>query len=149
MDCKNLFETRTTYILHRLEYAVLLGLCLLLLVYNLDQVNWFKFVLAFAYIDLIGYIPGAIAYRRRKDGDISRIYYVLYNSMHSFLTAYIVLATWYFLAGFEWAMLAIPIHLFGDRSVFGNFLKPFNVSFEPVCHPLYQKFLEGYSTKLR
>ena len=36
--------------------------------------------------------------------------------------------------GFEWAMLAVPIHLSGDRGLFGNTLKPFELSFEPQQH---------------
>ena len=35
------------------------------------------------------------------------------------------IALWVLVFGWEWALLAIPIHLFGDRSLFGNTLKPF------------------------
>ena len=147
MDSKNLFETPVTYHLHRLEYALLLCLCLVLFVQHLGQISWWKFVLAFSYIDLIGYIPGAIAYRLQKGQRLSRLYYILYNTTHSFISAYLVLAIWYLWRGPEWAMLAIPIHLFGDRSIFGNFLKPFNVSFEPEFHPLFRRFQEQYTAK--
>lgn len=147
MDSKNLFETPLTYRLHRLEYAVLLCFCLALFFLQIDKINWLKFIAAFAYIDLIGYIPGAIAYRLNKGRQISRVYYVLYNTTHSLVSAYLVLAAWYVWSGPEWAMLAIPIHLLGDRSIFGNFLKPFNVSFEPDSHPLFRRFQEQYLTK--
>ena len=41
-------------------------------------------------------------------------------------------ALWaYAIGGFEWAMLAVPIHLCVDRGVFGNTLKPIELSFEP------------------
>ena len=46
--------------------------------------------------------------------------------------------------GPEWALLALPIHLFGDRAIFGNFLKPFGLSFEPSTHPLYREFSISY-----
>jgi hypothetical protein len=40
----------------------------------------------------------------------------------------------------EWALLAIPLHLGGDRSLFGNFLKPFSVPFEPdQAHPEWER----------
>ena len=47
--------------------------------------------------------------------------------------------------GPEWALLALPIHLMGDRSLFGNMLKPFGVSFEPKTHPVYAEFVRAYA----
>jgi hypothetical protein len=39
---------------------------------------------------------------------------------------------WAVLAGGpEWAMLAVPIHLSGDRGLFGNVYKPVSLPFEP------------------
>ena len=32
--------------------------------------------------------------------------------------------------GFEWAMLALPLHLAGDRGIFGNGFKPRALPFE-------------------
>jgi hypothetical protein len=98
----------------------------------------------FFYIDLIGYIPGAIAFRRSPDGRISKVYYVLYNTMHSMLTQGAVIALWGFTVGWEWALLFIPWHLFGDRGVFGNFMKPFSLPFEPhATAPGYLRLIEG------
>ena len=37
----------------------------------------------------------------------------------------------------EWALLALPLHLFGDRALFGNFYKSFGIEFEPSAHPDY------------
>jgi hypothetical protein len=37
-------------------------------------------------------------------------------------------------------MLAQPIHLCGDRGLFGNLYKPLELSFEPVMHPSIEKF---------
>jgi hypothetical protein len=66
--------------------------------------------------------------------------------MHSLVTAAAVAGAWCLTAGPEWALLALPLHLCGDRALFGNFLKPFGLSFEPVAHPLYQEFASRYDT---
>ncbi len=34
----------------------------------------------------------------------------------------------------------MPIHLCGDRALFGNFLKPFRVPFEPAALPAFTQF---------
>jgi hypothetical protein len=107
---------------------------------HLGQVRWVPFIALFVYIDAIGYIPGAIAFHRSKTKRISKVYYVLYNTMHTFSTQFAVTALWVLVFGWEWALLAIPIHLFGDRALFGNTLKPFAVSFEPEPHPAYVRF---------
>ncbi|MFJ8658560.1 hypothetical protein [Streptomyces sp. NPDC093795] len=138
-DAANLFETKTTARLLRLEYLVALGVSLELFVTHLDEVRWLPAVALFLYIDLIGYIPGAIAFRRSPDGQIHKGYYVAYNIMHSLVTQAAVIGLWVLLFGFEWALLAIPIHLFGDRALFGNALKPFALSFEPKTHPAYAR----------
>ena len=132
MDAVNRFDTRTTHLLMRLENLIALGVCATLFVLHLDEVRWLPAVLLFVYIDAIGYIPGAIAFHRSKTKRIPRYYYVLYNTMHTFSTQFVVIALWVLVFGWEWALLAIPIHLFGDRSLFGNTLKPFATSFEAV-----------------
>ena len=144
MDSHNLFLTRTTYRLLRAEYGVaLLGAVALTLI-HLGHIRWPVFIGMFVYIDLIGYLPGAVAYRRARGGDAGRGFYVLYNSMHSFLSAGAVAGAWCLLVRPEWALLALPIHLCGDRAIFGNFLKPFGLSFEPVTHPAYKELLKNY-----
>jgi hypothetical protein len=145
MDSRNLFETRTTYRFLRAEYFAALVLCAVLLIVHLDAIRWWVFALLFLYVDVIGYLPGAIAHRRAKGGRISKVYYVLYNSMHSLLSAAVVALLWAWYVRPEWALLALPIHLCGDRSIFGNFLKPFGVSFEPVVHPDFVRFEENYA----
>jgi hypothetical protein len=137
MDAANQFETRMTYRLIRLEYLIALVVTLVLFVEHLGEVRWLPAVLLFAYIDVVGYLPGAIAYHRSRTKRISKAYYVLYNTMHSLATQAAVIGLWVWLVGWEWALLAIPIHLFGDRALFGNFLKPFAVQFEPVAHPAW------------
>jgi len=144
MDSHNLFLTRTTYRLLRAEYAVALIGSIALAVVHLGAIRWPAFIGLFVYIDLIGYLPGAVAYRRAHGGGISRGYYLLYNSMHSLLSAGAVAGLWCLLVRPEWALLALPIHLCGDRAIFGNFLKPFGVSFEPVTHPAYKELMNNY-----
>lgn len=147
MDSHNLFATRTTYHLLRAEYAVALAVSVVLLLLHLGEVRWWAFAGLFGYIDLIGYLPGAVAWRRARGGAIRRTYFVLYNAMHSLLTAAVVVAVWCLAIGPEWALLALPIHLCGDRAIFGNFLKPFGLSFEPQTHPAYQEFVSRYERR--
>jgi hypothetical protein len=139
MDSHNRFESRTTYRLVRLEYLIALGVSVFLLFRHLGQVNWWVFAILFVYIDLVGYIPGAIAFRRSETKRIGKAYYVLYNTMHSMATQAAVALLLAVLWRPDWALLALAIHLCGDRALFGNFLKPFRVSFEPVTHPAFAR----------
>ncbi|MFI6585437.1 hypothetical protein [Embleya sp. NPDC050493] len=132
MDQVNVFESPTTFRLHRGEYLVGLGVSLALFIAHSGDVRWLPAVLLFVYIDLVGYIPGAIAFRRSSTGRIPKGYYIAYNTMHSLITQAAVIGVWIWVSGAEWALLAVPIHLFADRGVFGNFLKPFALPFEPV-----------------
>ena len=142
MDLRNRFESRTTFQLLRAEYAVALAVSIVLFLLNIDQVNWLLAITLFVYIDLIGYLPGAIAYRRSATRRISRIYYVLYNTMHSLVTQAAVVGVLVLLWGWNWAMLSVVIHLAGDRALFGNFLKSFRVPFEPEVLPEFSEFDE-------
>ncbi|MCI3935080.1 hypothetical protein [Streptomyces sp. AN091965] len=134
MDQLNAFESPTTTRLHRGEYLTGLGVSLGLFIAHIGDVRWIPAVLLFAYIDLIGYIPGAVAHRRSPDHRVHKAYYVLYNTMHSLITQGAVVGLWIWISGPEWALLVIPIHLCADRGVFGNFLKPFALPFEPVVN---------------
>ncbi|MEU1850940.1 hypothetical protein ABZ499_17090 [Streptomyces sp. NPDC019990] len=142
MDQRNPFESPNTFKLHRAEYLVGFVLSIILIIVHFQEIRWIPFVALFAYIDLIGYIPGAIAFRRSADGRISKAFYVLYNTMHSLITQAVVVGLWLWLVGPEWALLAIPFHVFGDRGMFGNFLKPFGLPFEPVTDPFYPRLVE-------
>jgi hypothetical protein len=102
----------------------------LLLLWHLPALHWPRFLLAFAAIDLFGYLPGALAFRRAAGGPIAPLFHHLYNVTHSFLTAALVIGAWAALGGLEWAMLAIPLHLCGDRALFGNGPKPAHRPFE-------------------
>ena len=103
-----------------------------LLIWRAGEVHWWRAVAAFWIIDIVGYIPGAIAFKYSKDGRISRWFYNSYNIAHTYLVTGTGVALWaYAIGGFEWAMLGVPIHLCVDRGVFGNTLKPVELSFEP------------------
>ena len=143
MDSKNRFETKHTHLFHRLEYLALLLISIGLAVWHFDEIRWLPFAVLFLYIDVIGYFPGAIAYRK-NGGKVAPIYYYLYNFTHNFVTNIAVVALWCVWVGPEWALLAIPIHLFGDRSIFGNSIKSTGVSFEPKLHPAFKHFEDAY-----
>src|SRR5216684_6614362 len=137
MDTKNRFHTNETWLWTRAEYIAVMLVLSLMVVLHARDVMWGRFVFAFAIIDIIGYVPGAIAYHRQGGGKIAPIYHHLYNVTHSFLTGGAVIALWTLATGApEWAMLAIPIHYLGDRGVFGNVYKPTSLAFEPVTHEL-------------
>jgi hypothetical protein len=144
MDHRNLFLTPATYRLIRLEYAVALLLSVVVFVAHFSAVRWWEFAVLFVYIDVIGYLPGAFAWRRAKGRPISKAYYVLYNAMHSLVSAALVAGVWAAVFGANWALLAIPIHLGIDRAIFGNFLKPFGLPFEPETHPAYRQLRSSY-----
>lgn len=145
MDAKNRFETKTTFILSRIEWTAILATALVLALCHLSEIRWTVFAALFAVIDVVGYIPGAIAFRRSPDGRVGRGYYVAYNVMHSLVTAGVVAGLWALLVRPEWALLALPIHLMGDRALFGNSYKPFGVAFEPEQHPAYLSFERQYA----
>ncbi|MBD0421454.1 hypothetical protein AB0L35_15555 [Streptomyces sp. NPDC052309] len=144
MDAKNRFETKTTFALSRLEWLGFLAVSLVLVFQHWTEIRWGVFVLLFAVIDVIGYIPGAIAFRRSPDGRIPRRYYVAYNTMHSLVTAGVLAGAWALFVRPEWALLALPVHLMGDRALFGNSLKPFGVAFEPEPNPAFRAFEQRY-----
>jgi hypothetical protein len=145
MDAKNRFETRATFLLLRMEWLGGLVVCAVLAVRNFSEIRWGVFIALFVVIDAVGYLPGALAFRRSRGGRISRWYFVTYNTMHSLVTGGVVAGLWAVLVKPEWALLALPLHLLGDRALFGNSLKPFGVRFEPDPHPAYVEFERAYS----
>lgn len=135
MDIKNPLHTAGTYRLARAEQLAVVILCMVLLVWHWNEVNWWRAVVAFWIIDIVGYLPGAIAYRRKGGGRIPAIYHHLYNIAHTYLVVGALVAVWAWVTGPEWAMLAVPFHLGVDRGVFGNVFKPVVLPFEPVPLP--------------
>jgi hypothetical protein len=135
MDDAHRFHTEQTWRWVRAEHVALVAALAVVGLLHAREVAWGRFAAAFLTIDLVGYVPGAIAFRRNPRGEISPIYHHLYNLTHSYLTAGMVAGVWATAAGsFEWAMLALPIHLSSDRGFFGNTYKPASLPFEPVHH---------------
>jgi hypothetical protein len=145
MDVKNPFESPTTFRHHRAEYLVAWIVVSILIVLHWSEIRLLPAIVLFAYIDVIGYLPGAIAFRRSPDGRISKNYYIAYNIMHSMITQGAVIVIWGFAIGWEWALLAIPWHLFADRGIYGNFLKTFRLPFEPHAAPGYRRLIDELS----
>lgn len=142
MDQANPFETPRTYSLHRAEYLVGLAVTTGFIIAHAGDIRWLPAIGLFLYIDLIGYIPGAIAFKKAGGRPISKTYYVMYNVMHSLITQGAVAALWCWLVKPEWALLVLPFHLFGDRGLFGNFMKSFALPFEPVRQTGYLRLLD-------
>ena len=101
------------------------------------EVRWGRFVARFRRHRSDRLHPGRDRGPPRGRGAaIAPIYHHLYNLTHSYLTAGAVGALWALaIGGLEWAMLAVPIHLAGDRGLFGNFYKPASLPFEPAAPP--------------
>jgi hypothetical protein len=132
MDNVNRFHTDETWLLVRAEHVALVLALSTLVALHARETDWGRFFAAFVTIDLVGYIPGAIAFRRAEGARIAPTYHNLYNLTHNYLTAGVAAALWALAAGqLEWAMLALPIHLSGDRGLFGNTYKPVSLPFEP------------------
>lgn len=148
MDPKNLFATTATYRLLRLEYLVALAVVSYLALIHVGEINIPHFIALFLVIDLVGVLPAAIA-TRRLGSYLPKPYYVAYNVAHSLVTGALMAAAYTAFQGPSWTVLAIPIHLFGDRSLFGNFLKPFGIAFWGTPHPLYEEFALRYRREQR
>lgn len=102
---------------------------------HLHEIRWPVFAIFFATIDLVGYLPGALAHRRARGRPIAPVFPALYNFTHGFATNAIFALAWSLAVRPEWALLAIPIHLLGDRALFGNFFKPLDAPFAGGAAP--------------
>lgn len=139
MDLHNRYHTTASYRWIRAESLLLMIGLIGLALWHIREVDLLRFAAAFVAIDAVGYIPGAMAYRRAGGRRIAPMYHALYNITHSYVAAAVAVAAWWWQAGaLEWAMLALPIHLAGDRGVFGNFYKPVELPFEPRATPTSQ-----------
>ncbi len=131
MDNTNRFHTDETWRWVRAEHTALVLVLCVLVGMHASNLAWGRFIAAFVVIDLVGYLPGAIAFRRAGRGKIAPVYHHLYNVTHSYLIAGAGVGIWVLASGSaEWAMLAVPIHLSGDRGLFGNVYKPVSLPFE-------------------
>ncbi|NET58429.1 MAG: hypothetical protein F6K47_20420 [Symploca sp. SIO2E6] len=126
------FNTNTFWLL-RIEFFALLVVSLILFYQHLQDINWIHFAFFFAIIDLIGYLPGYFYVKYTKQTVPSRYFYILYNITHNFVLFFMVAFILWQLNLLTWSFLAVPIHLFGDRGLLGNFYKPFTSPFtEPT-----------------
>lgn len=116
----------------RLECLLGLGACCVLGALNADRIDWLRYAVLFAWIDVVGYLPGLVAHRLARGERISPALHALYDTTHSFVTNAGVALVWCAALGPEWALLALPTHLLGDRALFGNFFKPPELPFEPA-----------------
>jgi hypothetical protein len=140
LDPANLFCTPRTYWALRAEYFAGFVASIVVAVMHISHIDWVAAVLLFAYPDTLGYLPGAIVYHRSRDKRISLWYARSYNAMHSALTAGLVGGLYAIIHGPNWALLAVPMHLCGDRALFGNIMKMMSVRFEPhEPHPVYAR----------
>lgn len=148
MDKFNTFHTRTTYALVRLDWGIIMVIAFVLLLMHWREVHWWRFTWAFLLPDVIATFPGLYLYYSKPSGTPRSIplpIHFLYNVGHSFAGVAVLSALWWLATGsLEWAMLAFPIHLGGDRSIFGNIYKPFGTAFEPVKHEAYAQFEKEY-----
>lgn len=135
MDKYNRTHSTGTYLLMRAEHLAVVVACAWMAIRHLAVLNLWHFAIAFIAIDAVGYLPGLVAYLRRDRGLIDPVFHYLYNVAHSYLTWSVIVLAWAQWSGWEWAMLAVPIHLSGDRSIFGNVFKPVGRSFEPAPPP--------------
>jgi hypothetical protein len=135
VDVRNPYHTPLTFRIIRAEHVALLAVCAALAWQHVGEVNWWRALAAFWIIDLVGYLPGAIAFRCSRNGKVHPWFHNAYNVAHTYLVTGTGVALWaYGIGGLEWAMLAVPIHLSIDRGIFGNTLKPAQLSFEPSDH---------------
>ncbi|MCM2371549.1 bifunctional lysylphosphatidylglycerol flippase/synthetase MprF [Aporhodopirellula aestuarii] len=146
MDARNLIHSKTTYRIIRGEHLLVLAVSGGLILWNAGNINWLRAIFAFAIIDVVGYLPGAMAFRKSVDKKIDHWYYHAYNFAHTYLVTGVAVAIWAYFGGFEWAMLAVPFHLSIDRGVFGNILKPKELAFE-VCEHTDEEILSALGRK--
>jgi hypothetical protein len=124
------FGSSLNYRVARVEYLAAFAVCAALFLYHVDEIRWLPAILLFAYIDVIGYLPGLVAYKRSPDGFVPDVYHHLYNATHNLVSGAVVVGLWCVLVRPEWAVLAVPLHLLGDRALLGNFAKPIGTKFE-------------------
>jgi hypothetical protein len=131
MDRLNMSHSDGTYRMMRAEHLSVVVVCSALAIEHFSEINLWRFAFLFLVIDAVGYLPGLVAHLRNDKSAVDPIYYSLYNFTHSYLTWGVIAFASAQVVGWDWALLAVPIHLSGDRGVFGNVLKPVDRPFEP------------------
>lgn len=147
MDKYNRFFSQSIYRLIRLDWLCIMTALIITVAVHWREVNWWRFTIMFWIIDFIGTVPGMYIYHRytkNSGGDVPRWCFHAYNFCHSFVTVSAVTLVWYLLAGLEWAMLAMPMHLAADRSIFGNIYKNLGLKFEPEPNEGFARFSQEF-----
>jgi hypothetical protein len=75
MDAVNRFHTRDSWLLVRAEHLLVLVILIVLALVHLGEIHWGWFVLSLVALDVIGYLPGLIAYHRSGRGKIAPVYH--------------------------------------------------------------------------
>ena len=149
MDVNNMFFTRTTYNMVRLDWLFIMMGLMFASIANWTEINWWLFAAAFWWIDVIGTAPGMYYHGKNKHAlageDVPKWAIIAYNFCHSFVTVMTITFVWYLYAGWHWEMLAMPMHLAADRCVFGNIFKNFNIKFDPQPVPAFTNFISEFS----
>ncbi len=121
----------------RIEYLMCFFISVYFFFINIESINWWLFIALFMVIDLVGYIPGMLRTLVTKNQVPERIFYILYNITHNLTVIGALVFMCWQMGWLDWSFLAIPIHLFGDRGVLGNFYKPYETPYnDPSIAPL-------------
>ncbi|CAM4153314.1 hypothetical protein [Pseudoalteromonas ostreae] len=139
MDINNKYETVNTHNLVRMEHSVLLIVMAGVAALNYESINWYLFNALFWGIDLFGFYPGMVYYKYINK-NVPKIFYVIYNTSHSYLTWTVFSVAWVYFYGFDYVLLAPWMHLMADRGLFGNTLRPFHVAFNVEKNEHFKKF---------
>ena len=109
----------------RIENLILGSIAFGLSIYYYAGINWWHYIALFALIDVIGYIPGRTWCILNKESVPPKLFYTLYNICHNLVFVSVVSLIYWFFIEKNLAILALFVHLFGDRGVFGNFNKEY------------------------
>ena len=137
MDPQNLFHTPVTYRLVRAEYLVGLAVAAVLALIHFGEIRWLAVHRAVRLHRRHRLSAGRHRPHAREDGLpaaplLRALQHDAQPDHRSRRRRPVVPAR-----RPEWALLALPLHLFGDRALFGNFYKSFGIEFEPEAHPDY------------
>lgn len=125
------FFTPFNFKMVRLEYLALFLFQIGILAAHLKTVDWVMFLIAFWWIDIIGFIPAFIynLIKKNKGDGTPVFFYYFYNVTHNILTLMaFILIWWWIVDGFVIEMLAPTIHLCFDR-ITGFFYKQKSMNF--------------------
>ena len=122
--------------LSRSEWLLLMTALSAAVLWHRDVVSWPRFALAFTAIDLVGYLPGALAFRRARGSAIAPVYHWPLQRdarLRDGGAGGLGLDPRGGRARVGHAGAAR--HLAGDRGAFGNGFKPSAEPFEPARCP--------------